>query len=216
MYELGPGVIERVADAATPQPVMAVVASVDVPLDALAGARALVVCTELRDPGNAGTVLRGAGAAGVDGVVFCDGSVDVYNPRTVRASAGALFGVPFVAGGGVSEVLERIGGWGMRRLGAVAHGGADYAGVDLTGRIALVVGNEAHGLADGTRRLLDGAVTIPLARDTESLNVGVATAVLCFEAARQRRTAPGTAAGRNAAPGPDAAPATTAGNARRH
>ena len=184
---LAPGVLERVADTVTPQPVMAVVPYVDVPLERLERGTLLVVCAGIQDPGNAGTVLRSAGAAGADGLISCDGSVDVYNPKTVRASAGSLFHVPVVVGGDAVQVLERIGGWGRRRLGAVAAGGTDYGQCDLTSPLAFVLGNEAAGLPESLTPLLDDRVTIPMAGRMESLNVGMAGSVLCFEAARQRR-----------------------------
>lgn len=187
IHVLESGVMERVADTVTPQPVMAVVPYVDVPLADLADATFLVVCVDVRDPGNAGTVLRSAEAAGVDGVVCCGGSVDVYNPKTVRASAGTLFHVPVVAGGDPVEVLEHIGGWGMRRLATAARTGADYASLDLTAKVAFVLGNEAHGLPADVDAAVDDRVSIPITGRAESLNVGMAAAVLCFEAARQRR-----------------------------
>jgi TrmH family RNA methyltransferase len=117
--------------------------------------------------------------------VFCDGSVDVFNPKTVRASAGSLFHVPVVNGGPVDDVLATLGAWGVRRLGTVAHGGAPYDEVDLRSPVALVLGNEANGLPEGV--VLDERVTIPMAGRGESLNVGMAAAVLAFEVARQRR-----------------------------
>ena len=189
VFELADGVMEHVADTVTPQPLMAVAAYVDVALDAVVDADTLVVCVDVRDPGNAGTVLRSAEASGVGGVVFCDGSVDPYNPKTVRASAGALFHVPVVAGGSPVEVLERIGESGFRRLGTVARGGVAYTDVDLTDRVAIVVGNEAHGLSETATTHLDELISIPMQGRSESLNVGMAAAVVCFEAARQRRAA---------------------------
>jgi TrmH family RNA methyltransferase len=189
VFELAPGVLERVADTVSPQPVMAIVPFVGVSLDGLVDARLLVVCVDVRDPGNAGTVLRSAEASGVEGVVFCGGSVDVYNPKTVRASAGSLFHVPVVAGGDVLEVLDRIGGWGLRRYGAVPRSGRDYATTDLRGPCALVLGNEASGLPVEVAGALDDTITIPMRGRSESLNVGMSAAVLCFEAARQRRAA---------------------------
>ena len=189
VYELAPGVIERIADTVTPQPLMAVVAFVDRPLADLAGADLLVVAVDVRDPGNAGTVLRSAEAAGAGGLLFCDGSVDVYNPKTVRASAGSLFHVPVVAGGDAVQVLQEISSWGVRRLATSSVGGRDYADLDLTGPIAFVLGNEANGLPAEVDGLVDERVTIPMVGRSESLNVGMAAAVLCFEAARQRRHA---------------------------
>jgi len=184
---LAPRVLDRVADTATPQPVLAVVPYGDVSLERLRGGTMLVVCVDVRDPGNVGTVLRSAEAAGADGLVCCDGSVDVYNPKTVRASAGSLFHVPVVAGGEAAEVLEQIGGWGDKRLGTVAAGGTDYTRCDLTVPLAFVLGNEASGLPERVAPLLDDLVTIPMTGRSESLNVGMAASVLCFEAARQRR-----------------------------
>jgi TrmH family RNA methyltransferase len=191
LYDLAPGVLERVADTATPQPVLAVVADVAVPLEALAGASLLVVCVDIRDPGNAGTVLRSAEAAGAGGVVCCDGTVDITNPKCVRASAGSVFHVPVVAGGDAVTVLERIGGWGIQRLAATVGSGASYTSVDLVHPTAFVLGNEAHGLATEPAAATDGAVHIPMVGRGESLNVGMACAVLCFEAARQRAARPG-------------------------
>jgi TrmH family RNA methyltransferase len=187
VFDLAPGVVDRVADTVTPQPILAIVPYVDVPLVRLREASLLVVLVDVRDPGNAGTVIRTAEAAGAGGVVCCDGSVDVFNPKTVRASAGAIFHVPVVGGGDAVEVLETIGAWGLRRLGTVARTGTDYAAVDLTRPTAIVLGNEAHGLPPRVEDVLDELVTIPLTGRTESLNVSMAAAVLCFETARQRR-----------------------------
>jgi TrmH family RNA methyltransferase len=186
VHELAPGVIERVADTTTPQPVMAVAGAVDVPIASLAQASLVLVCVDVRDPGNLGTVLRSAEAAGAGGVACCDGSVDVYNPKCVRASAGALFHVPVVAGGDPLEVLATLESYGLRRLGTQPAGGTPYHRTDLGRPTALVLGNEAWGLPDEVSGLLDEEVTIPMAGRLESLNVGMAAAVLCFEAARQR------------------------------
>lgn len=186
IWTLADGVMERVADTVTPQPVMAVAAFVDRPLAEVASASPLVVCVDLRDPGNAGTVLRSAEAAGMGGVVCCDGAVDVYNPKTVRASAGALFHVPIAVGGEPLTVLDEIAERGMTRVGTVAAGGVPYTELDLTRPTALVLGNEAHGLPADVSARVDAHVTIPMAGRSESLNVGMAAAVLCFEAARQR------------------------------
>ncbi len=194
VFELLPGVMERVAATVTPQPVMAVVRT---PEHRLAGLQArapalVVVCVDVRDPGNAGTVLRSAWAAGAGGVVCCGGTVDIWNPKAVRASAGAVLHVPVVYEASARDALEEMGRWGLRRLGTVAHGGQDYATVDLAGPVALVFGNEAGGLPVAELGgLLEGLLTIPMAAGAGSLYVGMAAAVLCFEGARQRRLAAG-------------------------
>lgn len=189
VFDLEEGVLARVAGTVTPQPLIAVVAANDLSVEELGALRPglVVVCVDVRDPGNAGAVMRSAEAAGAGGVVSCGTSVDLFNPKTVRASAGALFHVPVVAGGPPEEVLEVVGRWGLRRLGTVARGGDDYASVDLTGPTALVLGNEAAGLPPHLDRSLDGRITIPMAGRAESLNVAMAAAVICFEAARQKR-----------------------------
>ena len=194
MHDLAPGVLERIAGTVTPQPVLAVVGMVDVPLDRLRGPGPVVVCADVRDPGNLGTVLRSAEAAGAAGVVCCDGTVDVYNPKCVRASAGALFHVPVVAGGAPVNVLAALGTSGWWRLGTAVGAGEAYTTADLAGPVAFVLGNEAGGLPTEVEPALDGHVHIPIEGRAESLNVGMACAVLCFEAARQRHLAPAAVA----------------------
>ena len=190
LFELDDGVLARVAGTVTPQPVLAVV---QMPLCTMADLggrqpRLVVVCVDVRDPGNAGTVVRSAWAAGADAVVCCEGTVDLWNPKAVRSSAGAVLHVPVVAAGPPAGALEEIAAWGLRRWGAVSEGGEDYAAADLTQPCALVMGNEAAGLPLAELRShLDGLVSIPMVGSAESLNVGMAAAVLCFEAARQRR-----------------------------
>jgi TrmH family RNA methyltransferase len=186
VHVLAPGVLERVAATVTPQPLLAIARTLDVDLADLAGTSLIVVCVDVRDPGNLGTVLRSAEAAGAGGIICCDGSVDVYNPKCVRASAGSLFHTRVVARGEPVKVLGTLGGWGLRRLGTRAHDGEPYHRVDLTVPTALVLGNEANGVPAPAAAALDGWVTIPMAGRAESLNVGMAAAVLCFEAARQR------------------------------
>ena len=186
IFFLAPGVIERVTDTVTPQPVLAVAGQTGVALDDLRGVEPLVVCVDVGGPGNLGTVLRTAEASGVGGVICCDGTVDVYNPKCVRASAGSVFHVRVVPGGDPVKVLEQVGAWGRRRLGTAARAGTPYHDVDLTAPTALVMGNEANGLPESVSGAIDEWVTIPMVGRAESLNVGMATAVLCFEAARQR------------------------------
>jgi TrmH family RNA methyltransferase len=139
------------------------------------------------DPGNAGTLLRIAEAAGLGAVLFSDGSVDPYSPKCVRASAGSIFHVPVVSGGSAVQVLEAIGGRGGPRLGTDQHRGQPYDEVDLCGPFALVLGNEANGIPPDAAECVDEWVHIPMAGAVESLNVAMAGSVICFEAARQRR-----------------------------
>jgi TrmH family RNA methyltransferase len=146
----------------------------------LTGAALVVVADGIADPGNLGTILRSAEAAGVDAVVLTPGTVDALNPKAVRASAGSLFHVPIVAAG-----LADVGAAGLRRIGTSSHHGIPHDDVDWTGRVAIVLGSEAHGLpADAP---VDDWVRIAHAGRAESLNVAMAATVLCFAAAAARR-----------------------------
>jgi RNA methyltransferase, TrmH family len=178
-FDLAAGVLERVASTQTPQPVLGVVRIPSQPFD-LATAGFVVVADAVADPGNVGTILRSAEAAGADGVVLTAGSVDPFNPKAVRASAGALFHVPVMLVDSIADVRAA----GLRVVGTSSHRGQSYGDVDWTGRVAVVVGNEAHGLADDAA--VDEWVTIAHRGRAESLNVAMATTVLCFEIARQR------------------------------
>jgi TrmH family RNA methyltransferase len=185
VYAVAPGVIERIAATVTPQPVLALVRCTDVGLAVAreAGAHGgfLVVAAGLADPGNVGTILRSAEAAGAGAVVLTEGTVDAFNPKVVRASAGALFHVPVVADVAISDLPSL----GVPLLGAVAEGGLAYDQAPLDGACALVLGSEAHGLP--AELVLDGLVSIPHRGRGESLNVAMAAAILCFEASRRRR-----------------------------
>lgn len=170
--------MERVASTEAPRPVMAVVRRRERTLPA--AATFVMVGDRIGDPGNAGTIIRSAEAAGADAVVFTEGSVDVYNPKVVRASAGSLFRLPVV-----TEELAQVRALGLRLLATSSHRGVDYTACDLRDPVGLVVGNEAHGVPDDAP--VDGWITIPHSGTTESLNVAMAATVLAFEVARQRR-----------------------------
>jgi TrmH family RNA methyltransferase len=195
LFTLAPGVLERVADTVTPQPVLTILPMLDVVVaegvsvadPAPTEEPLIVVLVDVRDPGNAGTVLRTADAAGVDAVIFSGESVDPYNPKTVRASAGSLFHVPFSVQPDPVALAAALAGRGYRTLATVARDGDDYAALDWSVPSVLFLGNEAAGLGPKVRQAIGGAVAIPMDGRAESLNVGVACAVLCFEALRQRR-----------------------------
>jgi len=179
-HVLAPGVLERVATTEAPRPLLAVVRYRPAGLGVLGSAGFVVVAAGLSDPGNLGTILRTAEAAGTDAVALTPDTVDVTNPKVARAAAGALFLVPVVDQVELGEVRSL----GLRLLGTAARGGTPYTKVDLTGRVAVVVGNEAHGLPDDTP--VDEWISIPHAGRAESLNAAMAAAVICFEAMRQR------------------------------
>jgi RNA methyltransferase, TrmH family len=180
----------RVGDTVNPQPVFALAAMQRTGSEGLAGADLALVATQLGDPGNAGTLMRSAAAAGAGIIVLGRGSVDAYNPKVVRASAGACFAVRIVEGMAALETVERLGAHGVSCLGAAASGGAPPESFDLSASTAFVLGHETHGLDPDLP--LAGTVTVPMATG-ESLNVAMAGTALLFEAARQRRDLSGAA-----------------------
>jgi TrmH family RNA methyltransferase len=175
------GVLAKVGSTEAPQPIMAVAALVPASIADLAGAAFVLVAAAVGDPGNLGTMLRSAEAAGAAGLVTTTGSVDPWNPKCVRASAGALFHVRVVDGVAPAELRSL----GIALVGAVATGGVPYTEPGaLAGPLALVLGSEAHGIPADVP--IDRLVTIPHAGRAESLNVAMAAAVLSFEVARRR------------------------------
>lgn len=179
-------VLKSLSDAVTPQGAVAIARSPLIPAPAVSSWDLVLVLDEVRDPGNAGTLLRAAVAAGASAVIFTEGSVDPTNPKTVRASAGALFRIPVASGAGLEQVAELAHGAGATMVGAAAEAERSLYGTDLSGPLALVVGNEAHGLSGDRRSLLDETVSIPMPGPQESLNVSIAGALVLFEAVRQR------------------------------
>jgi len=158
-------------------------------LEALAGARLVVVLPRVADPGNAGTLIRIADAAGADVVVVCAGGVEVTNPKVVRASAGSLFHLPVVTGVPFDAVARGARRAGLRLLGADAAGAVDVFAADaaLTDPTAWVFGNEAQGLSAAERAACDRTVSVPIFGRAESLNVAAAAAVCLYESARAQR-----------------------------
>ena len=188
---VGSDVIGALSETVTPQGVVAVVADPSVGLDALVGVDLCLVLADVRDPGNAGTLVRTAAAAGAGAVIFGAGSVDPLHPKVVRSAAGALFRVPLVRRAPLAEVASTLRSGGTSLIGAAADAGTDMYSFDLTGPVAIVLGNEAWGLPEAAERLLDERIGIPMPGPVESLNVSSAGAVLLFEVLRQRGIPPG-------------------------
>jgi TrmH family RNA methyltransferase len=186
VFALAPGVLERVADASTPQPVLGAIRLPLVSVDDIVCAGLVLVLHDVRDPGNAGTLVRSADAAGVSGVVFTGQSVDPFNPKTLRATAGSIFHVP-VAVGPLAETLASFSTRGATTFASVVRGGDSHRDVDYLQPTVVVIGNEAEGLDDEALSLCDGAITISMAGDSESLNAGVAGSLIAFEAMWRRQ-----------------------------
>jgi RNA methyltransferase, TrmH family len=186
-------VMTALSQTVTPQGVVAVCDFLDESLaDVAAVAQRLVaVLAHVRDPGNAGTVIRTADAAGADAVVLSGESVDPYNGKCVRASAGSLFHLPLAAGVPVADTVTALRERGLRVLAADGHGELDLdTAIDdgqLDGPTAWVFGNEAWGLPPETRALADEVVRVPIHGRAESLNLATAAAVCLYASARAQR-----------------------------
>ena len=186
VHHVADDVMGKLTSTVTPQGVLGVAAFVDAALAELPTEGCVAVLHEVRDPGNAGTVLRSADAAGAGGVVFTTGSVDLYNPKTVRASAGSVFHLPVVRGVATAPTILHLRGSGFRVLAMDAEADRDLYGIDLEGPVAFVFGNEAQGLPPEVVRLADAAVRVPHAGKAESLNLAAAASICLFEWARRK------------------------------
>ena len=207
-------VMGHLTSTVTPQGVVAVSEFVDVALSAIPEDSGLVpILAEVRDPGNAGTILRSADAAGAAAVVFTRSSVDVYNQKAVRASAGSIFHVPVVRETDVGEAVQGLRGRGFAVLAAAPGGEASIHEVDLTRPTAVLFGNEARGLPEPTVALADRTVRVPIAGRAESLNLAAAATLVLFESARQRAGAAGVTGAEAADEGKPKTPAAAAGEA---
>ncbi|MGW2381771.1 TrmH family RNA methyltransferase [Streptomyces sp. NPDC001658] len=190
-------VIADISTTVTPQGLVGICRFLDTPFEEILAARPklVAVLANVRDPGNAGTVLRCADAAGAEAVVLTDASVDLYNPKAVRASVGSLFHLPVAVGVPVEEAVDGLGRAGVRILAA------DGAGTDdlddeldrgtMGGPTAWVFGNEAWGLPEETRALADAVVRVPIHGKAESLNLATAAAVCLYASARAQRASGG-------------------------
>lgn len=173
--------LATLADTVTPQGLVAVAEAIDVPLESVVrdGARLIVVCAQVRDPGNAGTVIRCADAFGADAVVLSADSVEVYNPKTVRASVGSVFHLPVVTGVELEDAIAACKAAGLQVL--ATDGEAETLLPDLGERLARptawVMGNESWGLPVEHLELADHTVAVPIYGKAESLNLATAAAV---------------------------------------
>ena len=183
IYEIPAPLFERLCDTKTPQGVAAVIKMYNTEGFAPDLSRAYVYCDGVSDPGNLGTIIRTADAAGFSGVIFSRGCADIYSPKTVRASMGSFFNIELVPDKTADDLME------YKRAGFSLLGGAlsgdpsDYRGVDYKRPVIIIVGNEANGISADVLKICD-TVKIPIYGRAESLNAGVAAGILMYEWAR--------------------------------
>lgn len=180
----------QLSDTVTSQGVFAVVRAVPASWSDVTRPLLVVICAQVRDPGNAGTVIRCADAFGADAVVLTKGSVELHNPKTVRASVGSIFHLPVITGADLSEAVEWLRGQGLQVLAADGGGASldELAKLDQLSRpTAWIMGNEAWGLPELERSLADQVVGVPMWGQAESLNLSTAAAVCLYATASAQR-----------------------------
>ena len=188
LVEVSEDVVRHLTSTVTPQGLVGVAEFVDVGLDSIPSDSTLVaILNAVRDPGNAGAVLRSADAAGAGAVVFTSSSVDVYNPKAVRSSAGSLFHLPVVREVPVENAVAELGRRGVTVYALTATGDRDLYALDLAEPSAFLFGNEAWGLPEEVAALADATVRVPISTRAESLNLAAAATVCLFETVRQRQ-----------------------------
>lgn len=178
----------QMSDTKTPQGVLAVVRMKEYTIsDMLKSNPLLLVVENLQDPGNLGTLLRMGEGAGITGLVMSSGTVDIYNPKTIRSTMGSIYRVPFMYTKDFEEALQELKDNKVTLYAAHLNGKCDYTESCYTKPTAFLIGNEANGLTDKTSETADVLVRIPMEGQVESFNAAIAGTILTFEAVRQRR-----------------------------
>ncbi len=187
--ELPDSVFDSAVDTETPQGIAALVKLKSFDLDdILRVAEPLVlVAAGVQDPGNLGTMLRSAEAFRATGVLVAEKTVSHTSPKTVRASAGSVFRLPIVAAP-LDDAITKLRQAGVKLIATSSHKGTAADEADLSGSLALFIGNEGAGLPRGAMKEMDLTVAVPHSPKVESLNAGIAASILLYEAARQRKT----------------------------
>ena len=182
-------VFQYVSDTKTPQGILCVVRQTTYCLEDILEAEDahLLVLDNLQDPGNLGTILRTAEGAGVTGIIISKESVDIYNPKVIRSTMGSIYRVPFVYVEDLKEAIAKVKAHGIFTYAAHLDGKNSYDKEDYTKKTAFLIGNEGNGLRKEIADLADTWIRIPMQGQVESLNAAIATSVLMFETARQRR-----------------------------
>lgn len=182
-------IFDEVSMTKTPQGVLTVVKQPSFSFEDIIGLgnKTLMFLEDVRDPGNLGTIIRTAEGANIDGIVMSKGTVDIFNPKVIRSTMGAIYRMPFVYVEDFSEAILKAKETGIAFYAAHLKGDSDYALIEYNHRSAVIIGNEANGITDNVSELADKLVKIPMTGSVESLNASIAAAVFMYEIYRQRR-----------------------------
>ncbi len=186
-YMLNEKLFKEISETENPQGVLAVLKTRQYGFsDIIRENNFLLILESIQDPGNMGTIIRTADAAGVTGIVMSKGCVDIYNPKVLRSTMGSIFRVPIYMSEDLRETIDSIKLRGMKVYAAHLKGRLNYFEADLKGNTAVIIGNEANGISDMAAGCSDELLKIPMFGTIESLNASVAASILMYEAVRQR------------------------------
>ena len=185
-------VMEKMTDTKTPQGILSVLNCPHYLLEDILYRRngLFLVLEELQDPGNLGTILRTGEGAGISGVIMSRGTVDIFNPKTIRGTMGSIYRVPFIYVDDLQEIMQKMKELGIKTYAAHLSGKEYYTEISFREPTAFLIGNEGNGLSDEIANVADTYIKIPMEGEVESLNAGVAAALLMYEAKRQRSIIP--------------------------
>ena len=188
-YEiLSDELFKKVSDTQTPQGILCVMKQYHYELEDLFQKEnpLFLILEDIQDPGNLGTMIRTAEGAGVDGIIMTKGTVDIYNPKTIRSTMGSVYRMPFIYTDDLLGVMKQLQEKQVKLYAAHLKGNQFYHQLDYKGATAFLIGNEGNGLKDETADAADVYMKIPMEGKVESLNAAVASVILMYEAARQR------------------------------
>lgn len=181
-------IFREISDTSTPQGVLALVEMPEYDREQLVTSKeAAFICLEdIQDPGNLGTIMRTAEGAGMTAVVMSKGCVDLFNPKVVRATMGAMYRVPFYITDDMTTEVEKLRAEGFSMYAAQLDATKDYTKCDYSGKVGILIGNEANGVKKETSKQADQPIRIPMEGELESLNAAVSAALLMYEVYRNR------------------------------
>ncbi|RZP35990.1 MAG: RNA methyltransferase [Acidimicrobiales bacterium] len=179
-HEVESDVLDHIADSGSPQGLLAVAKVDDSALPSIAKCRRIVVVDSVQDPGNVGAIVRTAVAAGFEAIVTSSGTADLLSPRSIRASAGTIFGLQSARNMDLGSVLDSLLAEGHFVVATNSQGEQDFRSLEVTDQMTLVLGSEAHGVSDSTLERASALVTIPMGLHVESLNVAVAAGLVMY------------------------------------
>lgn len=187
--EVSDNVFKQMSDTVTPQGVIGIADMPEYSLDSILGddRKTWLLLDDLRDPGNLGTIMRTSEGADMSGVILSKESVDLFNPKVVRSTMGAIFRMPYIYVDSLVDTIGRIKNMGYKIYGTAMEGSVVYDKPDYTKGAGFVIGNEANGVSDEVFAEVTDRIRIPMGGKLESLNAAVAAAIVMYEAARQKR-----------------------------